>query len=51
MKRANKINARVAVLLGDDELARNAAMLRDLDTGEQGEVPLDALEDRLAPFR
>jgi histidyl-tRNA synthetase len=51
MKRANKINARVAVLLGDDELARHAAMVRDLDTGEQGEVPLDALEDRLTPFR
>jgi histidyl-tRNA synthetase len=51
MKRANKIGARAAVILGEDELARNAATLRDLDTGEQIEVPLVALKDRLAPFR
>ena len=51
MKRANKIGARAAVILGEDELARAAATLRDLDSGEQIEVPLDALKDRLAPFR
>jgi histidyl-tRNA synthetase len=51
MKRANKVNARAAVILGEDELARHAATLRDLDTGEQIEVPLTELSDRLAPFR
>ncbi|HEY5207922.1 MAG TPA: histidine--tRNA ligase [Stellaceae bacterium] len=51
MQRANKIAARAAVILGDDELARDAAMLRNLDTGEQVEVPLAELKDRLAPFR
>jgi histidyl-tRNA synthetase len=51
MKRANKIGARAAVILGEDELARSAATVRDLDTGEQIEVPLAALRDRLAPFR
>ncbi|HWG79466.1 MAG TPA: histidine--tRNA ligase [Stellaceae bacterium] len=51
MKRANKIGARVAVILGEDELARAAATLRDLDSGEQVEVPLSLLKDRLAPFR
>lgn len=51
MKRANKIGARVAVVLGEDELKRQAAMLRDLDSGEQIEVPLAALEERLAQFR
>jgi histidyl-tRNA synthetase len=51
MKRANKLGARAAVILGEDELARNAATVRDLDTGEQIEVPLAALRDRLAPFR
>ena len=51
MKRANKIGARAAVILGEDELARAAATLRDLDSGEQVEVPLGALKDRLAPFR
>ncbi len=48
MSRANKINARAAVIIGDDELARNSATLRDLDSGEQALVPLDALDDRLA---
>ncbi|HYM03142.1 MAG TPA: histidine--tRNA ligase, partial [Stellaceae bacterium] len=44
MKRANKVGARAAVILGDDELARAAATLRDLDTGEQIEVPLGELK-------
>jgi histidyl-tRNA synthetase len=51
MKRANKLNARAAVLIGSDELARQAATLRDLDSGEQEEVPLAALSERLAHFR
>ena len=51
LKRANKIGARAAVLLGEDEAARDAATVRDLDTGEQVEVPLAALEDHLARNR
>jgi histidyl-tRNA synthetase len=51
MKRANKLNARAAVIIGTDELARNAATLRDLDSGEQEEVPLAALRERLTRFR
>jgi histidyl-tRNA synthetase len=51
MERANKINARAAVILGEDELRRSAATLRDLDTREQVEVPLAELEQRLAAFR
>jgi histidyl-tRNA synthetase len=51
MQRADKINARAAVIIGENELARNTATLRDLDSGEQAEVPLEALKDRLAPFR
>jgi histidyl-tRNA synthetase len=50
MKRANRLNARVAVILGEDELARNSATVRDLDTGEQELVSLDVLSDRLARF-
>jgi histidyl-tRNA synthetase len=41
MRRANQINARVAVLIGEDEIARNIVTLRDLDSGEQNEVPMD----------
>ncbi|MFI4987119.1 MAG: histidine--tRNA ligase [Alphaproteobacteria bacterium] len=51
MKRANKVNARIAILLGDDELKRGSASVRDLDTGAQSDVPLDALVERLAAER
>ena len=34
-------------ILGDDELARGVAQLKDLDSGEQREVALDALAGRL----
>jgi histidyl-tRNA synthetase len=51
MQRANKIAARAAVIIGDDELARDAAGVRDLDSGEQSEVPLAELRARLAAFR
>ena len=51
LKRANKIGARAAVLLGEDELARDAATVRDLDTGDQVEVALSELENHLARYR
>jgi histidyl-tRNA synthetase len=47
MRRADRIGARAAVLIGDDELARGAATLRDLDSGAQSEVALDGLAARL----
>jgi histidyl-tRNA synthetase len=50
MRRANKIGAHAAVILGEDELARAAVTLRNLDTGEQVEAPLVELKDRLAAF-
>ncbi len=51
MKRANKIGARAAVVLGEDERARDAATVRDMESGEQVEVPLASLEDHLARYR
>jgi histidyl-tRNA synthetase len=51
LKRANKVAARIAVLLGDDELKRDAATVRDLDSGDQLSVPLASLKDHLARFR
>jgi histidyl-tRNA synthetase len=42
MRRANRVEARAAVLIGDDEIGRNVAKLRDLDSGAQTEVPLPA---------
>jgi histidyl-tRNA synthetase len=51
MKRANKVNARVAIILGEDELAKNVAAVRDLDSGEQREVPLATLIESLAQYQ
>jgi len=51
MRRADKIMARAAVILGEDELKRGQAAVRDLDAGTQEDVPLTALKDRLASFR
>ncbi len=51
MKRANRLNAAATILLGDEELARDAATVRHMDTGEQEEVPLTSLPDFLAPYR
>lgn len=51
LKYANKIGAAAAVMIGEDELKRDAATLRDLDSGEQREVALDTLADALAPYR
>lgn len=42
MRRADRVNARVALLIGDDEAARNVVTWRDLDSGEQAEVPIVA---------
>ncbi len=51
MKRANKINARAAVILGEDEMSRGAATVRDLDSGDESQVPFAALAGLLAAFR
>jgi histidyl-tRNA synthetase len=47
MQRANKVNARAAVILGEDELARGVATLRDLDSGTQTELPIDRVSEGL----
>ncbi|MCP1470161.1 histidyl-tRNA synthetase [Sphingobium sp. OAS761] len=43
MQRANASGARWAIILGEDELARGEASVRNLGTGEQHAVALDAL--------
>jgi histidyl-tRNA synthetase len=51
MKRADKLNAVVVVIIGDDELARGVAQMRDMKTGEQSEIALDELTTGLALYR
>lgn len=47
MERANRIGARAAVILGEDEIAQGTAQLRDLDTGTQETLPVGAIPGRL----
>lgn len=47
MRRAGKLKARHVVILGEEELAREVAQLRDMDAGNQEEVALGGLEEFL----
>jgi histidyl-tRNA synthetase len=47
MERANRINARAAVILGEAEIASGVAQLRDLDAGTQESVALADIPARL----
>lgn len=43
MKTANKLGAKFAVILGDDEIASNTATVRNMETSEQTSVPMAEL--------
>ena len=47
MRRADKLGARQVVIVGDEELGRGIAVLRNMDTQEQRDLRLDKLEDEL----
>ncbi|WP_288301623.1 histidine--tRNA ligase [uncultured Veillonella sp.] len=47
LKHANKINAKYVIIVGDDELTRREAILRDMENGEQETVAIDAIVDRV----
>jgi histidyl-tRNA synthetase len=49
MERANRIGARAAVILGEDELARGVAAVKDLTAGTQTEIALADLASHLGP--
>jgi len=44
MRRADKLRARYVLIVGDDELGKGIAQLRNMDTKEQFELKLDGLE-------
>jgi len=48
LRQADRAGARFAVILGDDEVEKKTAVLRDMVTKEQEEVPLPTLPDLLA---
>jgi len=47
LRRADKLNTRRVLILGEDELARGVAQLRSMDESLQEEVALEGLETRL----
>ncbi len=47
MRRADKLRARHVVIVGDDELAKGTAIVRNMDSQEQADVQLERLEDEL----
>jgi histidyl-tRNA synthetase len=51
LKLADRARAAYAVIIGDDELARGRAKLRNLDTGEQCELALADLSERLLALK
>jgi len=48
MRRAGKLQARQVIILGEQEMANQAAQLRDMASGTQEEIPLAGLESNLA---
>jgi histidyl-tRNA synthetase len=49
LREADRLSARRAVILGPDEFAKRVATVRDLGSGEQREIALDALARELKP--
>ena len=49
LARANDAGAAYALIIGDDELARGEAQLKDLESGEQRSVPLDKIAEAFRP--
>lgn len=47
MKKADKLNASHAVIIGSDELAKGIVVLRDLTSGKQEEIKCDNLTEKL----
>ena len=47
LRYANTAGATHAIIIGDDELANNAATIRDLTRSQQRQVPLTGLADAL----
>lgn len=47
MKYANKINAKFTLVLGDDELIRNTAKLKNMESGEEIEIQITNIIDEI----
>lgn len=50
MKFADKLGAKYTMVLGDDEIAKGEATIKDMSGGENEVLPLDGLEDSFMQF-
>ena len=51
LSRANKIAACAALIIGDEELSKSIVTVRDMDSGDQTEMPIDSLSESLSHYR
>ena len=49
MREANRLGIRTVLIMGEEELAENAVVLRPLDGGEQQKIPMSQVVARLQP--
>lgn len=48
LREANRNSARIAIIIGDDELENNTVQVKDMETGEQTTITKNKLIERLA---
>ena len=48
MRAANRLNARYAIIRGEDELTKEIAVIKDMENGEQQEIPVGELVEFLS---
>jgi histidyl-tRNA synthetase len=49
MQRANKINSSHAVIIGENEIDKGVAIIKNLDSGEQHEVAIEDIVEKIVP--
>jgi histidyl-tRNA synthetase len=47
MRQANNLQAKLTILIGDDELKNNSAQLKDMSTGNQEKISLESLVEEI----
>jgi len=47
MRRADKLGAKIVLILGDDELASHSITVKDMESGEQEKVPFEKVEEKI----
>ena len=43
MRDANKLGAKYVIIIGEEELAKNIATIKNLSNGDQEQIPLDSI--------